>query len=155
MQLSSSAFDDGGTIPRGYAENGLNLLPPLDIEAVPPGTRSLALVIEDPDSPLGSGLTHWLAWNLPPDTRHLDARHLPADYRVGTDSFGEIGYTGPNAPEGRHRYRFRLLALDAPLDLETGATRVAFDRAIDGHVLAEAELRGVLERHMNGGPGDG
>ena len=153
MQLTSPAFSDGGTIPRGYAENGFNLLPPLEIEAVPPGARSLALVIEDPDSPLGAGVTHWLAWNLPPDTRQLSARHLPADYRVGTDSFGEVGYTGLNPPEGRHRYHFRLLALDEPLALETGATRVAFDRAIDGHVLAEAGLSGVLERHMDEGGG--
>lgn len=149
MRLTSPAFSDGGTIPRGYAEDGLNVLPPLDIEEVPAEARSLAVVIEDPDSPLGAEVTHWLAWNLPPDTRHLDARHLPADFRVGTDTFGKVGYTGPNPPEGKHHYRFRVLALDCELALSEGASRAAFERAVAGHVLDEAELNGVFERYMD------
>ena len=150
MHLTSPAFNDGDPIPRGYAEGGLNVLPPLEIAEVPPGTRSLAVIIEDPDSPLGKDVTHWLAWNLPAHTRHLDARHLPADLRVGTDSFGRVGYTGPNPPEGKHHYHFRVLALDTHLDLSEGATRTAFDRAAAGHVLDAAELTGLFEHHMNG-----
>ena len=154
MRLSSPVFNDGDPIPRGYAEGGLNVLPPLEIVEVPPEARSLAVVIEDPDSPLGKEVTHWLAWNLPAETRHLDARHLPAGHRVGMDTFGKVGYTGPNPPEGRHHYHFRVLALDTELGLEEGASRVAFDRAVAGHVLAEAELTGVFEHHMNGEGGD-
>jgi len=154
MRLTSPAFNDGDPIPRGYAEDGLNVLPPLEIAGVPAEARSLAVVIEDPDSPLGQEVTHWLAWNLPAATRHLDARHLPADLRVGTDTFGKVGYTGPNPPEGRHHYHFRVLALDRELALAEGATRDAFDRAVADHVLDEAELTGVFEHHMNGEGGD-
>ena len=154
MRLTSPAFNDGDRIPRGYAEGGLNLLPPLEIEDVPAGAASLAVVIEDPDSPLGKEVTHWLAWNLPAHTRHLDARHLPADLRVGTDTFGTVGYTGPNPPEGKHHYHFRVLALDTHPELAAGATRTDFDRAVADHVLAEAELTGIFEHHMNGDAGD-
>ena len=153
MRLTSPAFNDGDPIPRGYAEDGLNPLPPLEIEDVPAQAATLAVVIEDPDSPLGKDVTHWLAWNLPAHTRHLDARHLPADLRVGTDTFGKVGYTGPNPPEGRHHYRFRVLALDRKLDLAEGATRTDFDRAVADHVLDDAELTGVFEHHMDGGEG--
>ena len=153
MRLTSPAFNNGEAIPRGYAEWGRNLLPPLEIEEVPAEARSLAVVIEDPDSPLGAEVTHWLAWNLPPGTGHLDARHLPAHFTVGTDSFGAVGYTGPNPPEGRHHYHFRVLALDVELKLAEGATRTEFDRSVAGHVLDEAELVGIFEHHMNGGEG--
>ena len=149
MRLTSPAFGDGEAIPARYSEKGLNLLPPLVIEGAPPEARSLAVVIEDPDSPLGAEVTHWLAWNIPPETRHLDAVALPEDCRVGTDTFDKVGYTGPNPPEGRHHYRFRLLALDTELALESGAARSAFDRAIGDHVLAEADLTGIFERYMD------
>ena len=150
MRLTSPAFNDGDPIPRGYAQDGLNVLPPLEIAEVPPEARSLAVVIEDPDSPLGKEVTHWLAWNLPADTRHLDGRHLPADFRVGTGTFGKVGYTGPNPPEGKHHYRFRVLALDRELGLAEGATRTQFERAVADHILDQAELTGVYEHHMNG-----
>ncbi|MEF8794643.1 YbhB/YbcL family Raf kinase inhibitor-like protein [Thiohalorhabdus sp.] len=149
MRLTSPAFGSGDPIPARYSEKGLNVLPPLAIEGVPAGAASLAVVIEDPDSPLGRGVTHWLAWNIPPGTRHLDAAAPPEGTLVGTDTFGKVGYTGPNPPEGRHHYHFRLLALDEELALPSGATRAAFDRAIRGHVLAEAGLTGIFERYMD------
>ncbi|WP_025367331.1 YbhB/YbcL family Raf kinase inhibitor-like protein [Thioalkalivibrio paradoxus] len=122
-----------------------NRLPALEIRDVPEAARSLALILEDLDSPLG-GVTHWLVWNLPPGTDRVDALNLPREGRVGMDSFGKVGYLGPVPPEGVHRYRFRLLALDAELDLEAGAPRNLFDQAAAGHVLDEAELTGVIER---------
>jgi Raf kinase inhibitor-like YbhB/YbcL family protein len=150
MLVSSPAFDDGDKIPWRYSGEGCNELPPLRIDGVPPETRSLAVIIEDPDSPLHEGaVTHWLAWNLPPDTAEVDALRLPEAARVGMDSFGQTGYRGPNPPEGRHHYRFRLLALDMALELKSGATRVDFDRAASGHVLAEAVLTGIFENHMD------
>nr|WP_043740547.1 YbhB/YbcL family Raf kinase inhibitor-like protein [Thioalkalivibrio nitratireducens] len=122
-----------------------NRLPALEIRDVPEGARSLALILEDLDSPLGE-VTHWLVWNLPPDTVRVDALNLPEQGRVGMDSFGKIGYLGPVPPEGVHHYRFRVLALDAELELESGGTRSQFDQAAAGHVLDEGELTGMIER---------
>lgn len=154
MRLTSPTFADGDTIPARYGERGLNVLPPLEIAEVPPEAQSLAVILEDRDSPLGGEVTHWLAWNIPPGTRHVDAAALPEGSRVGTDTFGKVGYTGPNPPEGRHHYHFRLLALDEELALAAGAARAAFDRAIRGHVLAEAELTGIFERYLDEEEGD-
>ncbi len=146
MRLTSPAFHDGEAIPAAHRAARFNELPPMCIEDVPPNTGSLAIVIEDVDSPLGGHVTHWLAWNLPPDTAYVDAVNLPGGCCVGTDSFGKVGYTGPLALEGRHHFRFRLLALDTLLDLPTGAPRPLFDAAIEGHVLSEAELTGYVDQ---------
>lgn len=154
MRLTSPVFVEGGQIPRQYSGEGCNELPPLDIEGVPAETTTLAVVMEDLDSPLGDSVTHWLVWNLPPETARLDATHLPDQARQGTDSFGRVGYRGPNPPEGRHHYRFRLLALDMHLALERGATRTSFDHAIRDHVLAEADLTGYFEDGMDEAPSD-
>lgn len=153
MRLSSPAFTDGGPIPRRYSAPNENELPPFRIEAVPEDARSLALVLEDMDSPLGT-VTHWHTWNIPPGTRSLDAVNRPPECCVGTDSFGKIGYLGPAPPEGRHRYRFLLLALDTELDLPAGATRRALDRAVEGHELDRAELMGFMEAPSSPANGD-
>ncbi len=148
MRLTSQAFEDGEVIPLRYAATGTNELPPLEIDEAPPGTRSLVVLIEDPGSPLGNEVTHWLAWNIPPETHHLDATHVPEGTRLGTDTFGKIGYTGPNPPEGRHHYRMRVLALDTELELAAGANRADLDHAIAGHILDEAWLTGIFEHYM-------
>ena len=145
MQLSSPGFDADGLISWRHSAPGANELPPLDIRDVPDDTRSLALVFENVDSPLGP-VTHWLAWNIPPETSRIDAVSLPPESRLGMDAFGKIGYFGPAPPEGRPRFRFVLYALDCVLELETGATRQLLDAAMDGHVLATAELSGYAQR---------
>jgi len=145
MDLTSPAFEEGGRIPWSASAPNENRLPELEIHDVPEGARSLALILEDLDSPLGE-MTHWLVWNLPPERSRVDALNLREEAQVGMDSFGKIGYLGPVPPEGVHRYRFRLLALDAELDLESGATRSQFDEAAEGHILDEAELTGEIER---------
>lgn len=152
MRLSSPAFSEGDVIPWQYTAPKANELPPLQISDVPEQARSLVLIIEDVDSPLGT-LTHWLAWNIPPDTRSLDAVNLPAECCIGEDSFGKIGYLGPIPPEGRHHYRFSVLALDAMLTLETGATRTALDRAMKGHVLDQSALSGIVDANPSNGNG--
>lgn len=149
MELSSPEFTDGGEMPWSMSAANENRFPPLNIDGVPPGTRSLALALEDLNSPVG-GLTHWLGWNLPPDTGHLDALTWPPHAVVGMSDFGKVGYLGPIPPQGRHTYRFVLFALDTELDLPEGATRRAFDEAIDGHVIATAELEGSIERTPEG-----
>lgn len=144
MQLVSPAFGDGESIPRRYSAVAGNELPPLEFEGVPPEARSLVVLLEDLDSPLGT-VTHWVAWNIPPGTRGLNAASLPDCCCVGLDTFGKVGYMGPVQPAGRHRYRFRLFALDTELDLPTGSTRSAVERAMDDHIIEDAELTGILE----------
>lgn len=145
MQLFSPAFKDGEPIPWSASAPNENELPPLEIRDVPAQARSLAILLEDLDSPLGP-VTHWLVWNLPVTTAHLDAATLPEEGQVGMDAFGKVGYLGPAPPEGSHHYRFRVLALDTELELVTGATRSQFDEAAQGHVLEIADLTGVMER---------
>ena len=145
MEIMSPGFREGERIPWRYSAPGANELPPLEFSDVPPDARSLALVFENIDSPLGP-TTHWLAWNLPAHTHYISAVDDPKHWVIGTDTFGKIGYTGPAPPEGRPRFRFTLFALDIELDLETGATRKQFNLASDGHVIATAELTGFAER---------
>jgi len=149
MRLTSPAFEDGGRMPWSASAPNENRLPALEIRDVPEGARSLALILEDLDSPLGE-VTHWLVWNLPSATERVDALSLPTEARVGMDSFGKVGYLGPVPPEGVHRYRFRLLALDAVLGLESGATRGQFEQAASGHVLDEVGLTGEIKRPSPG-----
>ena len=150
MRLTSPAFRDGEAIPAEHLATHVNELPPMYVEAVPAGALSLAILIEDIDSPLGEHVTHWLVWNIPPDTTYLDAVSVPSECCVGTDTFGKVGYTGPGPLEGRHHFRFVLLALDTMLDLPTGAPRPLFDAAIEGHVIAEAELTGHVDQSAGG-----
>ncbi|MDZ7839202.1 MAG: YbhB/YbcL family Raf kinase inhibitor-like protein [Gammaproteobacteria bacterium] len=145
MQLTSPGFHEGERIPWRYSAPGANELPPLEFREIPRGARSLALVFENLDSPLGPA-THWLAWNIPPGTPRISAVEQPANCVLGTDTFGKIGYTGPAPPEGRPRFRFTLFALEIELDLAAGATRQQFDKAIDDHVIETAELTGYAER---------
>lgn len=149
MRLLSPAFDDGQAIPARYSAREANELPPLRIESVPETTQSLAVLMEDIDSPLGT-LTHWLVWNLPPDTEIIGSEQgLPDGCCIGLDTFGERGYFGPAPAEGTHRYRFRLLALDTMLELPAGAGRPELDAAIHEHVLQEAELTGTRTAHSS------
>jgi Raf kinase inhibitor-like YbhB/YbcL family protein len=143
--LRSDAFADAEPIPPRHTCEGDDLSPPLSWTEPPDGTRSLALVVDDPDAP-GGTFTHWLAWGIEPKAGGLDegeaARH------EGRNDFGDSGYRGPCPPPGHgpHRYSFRLTALDGELDLAAGAAKQDFERAVDRHVLAVAELVGTYER---------
>lgn len=145
MQLTSPEFYDGGTLPWSASAANENRLPTLDISAVPTQAKTLALLISDLDSPLGA-ITHWLIWNLPPDTHRLSATELPTSSAMGMSGFGKVGYLGPTPPEGMHHYQFTLMALDQTLPLKQGATRQQFDRASAGHSIAQAQLSATLER---------
>lgn len=145
MQLSSPEFSDGGALPWSASAANENRLPTLDIMGVPRNTQTLALLISDLDSPLGT-MTHWLIWNMPPDTHRLSATELPPSHAMGMSGFGKIGYLGPIPPAGAHRYQFTLLALDQSLSLKEGATRQQFERASTGHILEQAHLSATLER---------
>ena len=145
FDLTSTAFQSRATIPARHTCEGRDLSPPLAWPAPPPGTRSLALVVDDPDAP-GGTFTHWLAWGIDPGASGLaEGETAPVE---GRNDFGVVGYRGPCPPRGhgRHRYSFRLHALDTELDLARGAAAADLERALAGRVLALAELVGLYER---------
>lgn len=146
MQLRSPDFENKEMIPTRYTCEGENISPELDIQGVPEAAKSLALLVDDPDAPSGTW-THWLVWNFEPHTVRIPAGHVPAGGVEGTTSFGKSGYGGPCPPSGIHRYFFKLFALDVELDLSTESRVEEFIKAIDGHVLAQAELIGLYSRN--------
>jgi Raf kinase inhibitor-like YbhB/YbcL family protein len=143
LEIASSAFETGGTIPSRHTCDGENVSPSLFFSGAPEGTRSLALVVDDPDAPVGT-FTHWLAWDIDASADGLGEGQVAP--REGRNGFGTVGYAGPCPPRGRDRYFFRLHALDAELDLQPGADRDQLDRALEGHVLETAALVGGYER---------
>ena len=150
MFIESPAFTNDGEIPARYGCHGEDLSPPLIFGNIPEETRSLALIVEDPDAPSGL-FVHWVLYDLPATLRGLP-EGVPPDPRLehgirqGVNDFGRIGYGGPCPPDRPHRYFFRLFALDAVPDLPPGATREQLLAAIKGHVLAEADLMGIYPR---------
>ena len=146
--FASGAFSSGGAIPIEFTCDGDNVAPPLNWRRVPVGTQSLALTMDDPDA---NGYVHWVMYNIPPDSMGLGADTLPQEELAdgslqGVNGRGEIGYTRPCPPGGEHRYRFRLYALDAEVDLDAGATLAELEAAIADHVVARSELGGTYSR---------
>jgi Raf kinase inhibitor-like YbhB/YbcL family protein len=145
MELTSSAFEREAAIAQRYTCEGDDVSPPLAWSGLPGGTRSLALIVDDPDAPGGS-FTHWIAWGIDPAPGGLrEGEGAPIE---GRNDFGQTGYRGPCPPPGHgpHRYVFRLHALDRELDLEPGAGKAALEQAIAGRALGTAELIGTYER---------
>jgi hypothetical protein len=143
--VETTAFQHAQAIPSRHTCDGEDLSPPLQWTNLPDGTRSLALIVDDPDAPSGV-FTHWLAWGLDPAGEGLaEGEAAPSE---GRNDFGTTGYRGPCPPpgHGRHRYAFRLYALDAELELGSGATKADLEQVIEGHVLTTAELVGTYER---------
>lgn len=143
LTLTSPAFEAGETIPEKYGKAYQNVNPPLTIDGVPGDATSLVLIMDDPDAP-GGTFTHWLAWNVPPDIGTLPEGWTPPEQVVqGENDFGGVGYGGPKPPS-EHTYRFKLYALDATLDLSSGADKQALGDAMAGHVLAQTQLKGTF-----------
>jgi Raf kinase inhibitor-like YbhB/YbcL family protein len=146
MKIESEAFAAGGEIPERYSKKGGNVSPPLRISDVPHGTRSLALIMDDPDAPKGL-FTHWVLFNLDPAETRIAENQVPARAVQGKNSWGEARYGGPQPPDREHRYFFHLYALDVELPVPPGASRGEVERAIDGHVIREAEYMGLYAPH--------
>lgn len=143
--LTSTAFADRGRVPERHACEGDDVSPPLEWTGVPHEAASLALIVDDPDAPSGT-FVHWLGWGIDPRAGKLaEGAGVPVE---GTNGFGAQGYRGPCPPPGHgvHRYFFRLHALDGDLDLSPGASRDDLEAALEGRVLATAELVGTYER---------
>ena len=144
MQISSAAFSHGGNIPAQFSRNGGNHRPPLKITSIPAGAKSLVLMVVDPDAP-GGLFTHWLIWNIDPKTTAIADGTNPAGAVVGTNDFGDADYDGPAPPSGTHRYFFKIFALDKVLSLDARAKRPELERAMQGHVLAQAKWMGRFQ----------
>lgn len=152
MELRSSAFAPNGEIPRRHTCEGDDSAPPLQWDGVPPAARSLVLIVDDPDAPDPAAprqtWVHWVLLDLPPDSAGLPAggRPLPAGARPGLNDWHRPDYGGPCPPIGRHRYFFKLYALDTTLPALQQPTKAAVERAMQGHVLASAELVGTYQK---------
>ena len=140
MKISSPAFDDGKKIPARFSRDGDDRIPPLEIREVPRDAKSLVLIIDDPDAP-GGTFTHCVAYDIETTTNLIDASLLPK-LAIGTNSFGQALYGGPQPPDREHRYFFRLYALDARLGLEGSPERDTVEAAMRPHVMEEASLMG-------------
>jgi Raf kinase inhibitor-like YbhB/YbcL family protein len=151
LQLSSTAFAAGENIPKKFTCDGPDVSPKLNWNEGPAKTQSFALIMDDPDAPVGTWV-HWVLFDLPADTRELaegveKQEQLANGARQGRNDFGKIGYGGPCPPPGKpHRYFFKLYALDAKLNLKAGATKADVERTMKGHILAQAELIGRYGR---------
>jgi len=145
MKISSPAFQEGGTVPEKFSKNGQNINPELRIEGTPTEAKSLALIVDDPDAPVGL-FTHWLVWNIDPKTTQIAEGSAPNGGVQGKNDFGEIGYGGPQPPSGTHRYYFKIFALNGALDLKPGAKRKDIDAAMKSHVIAQGQLIGKYSK---------
>jgi hypothetical protein len=149
LELTSGEFTEGGRIPSRFTCDGLNDNPSIRIAGAPERTQSFALMVEDEDAPAGK-FTHWLVWNIPPETKEFITGTTPNGVVQGVNDFGKSGYGGPCPPSGEHRYVFHLYALDKNLQLSTQARRHEFDAALKGHILGEAKLTGRYSREVVG-----
>jgi Raf kinase inhibitor-like YbhB/YbcL family protein len=146
IQLTSTVFENGQSIPKRYTGDGEDVSPPLAWSEPPSGTKSFALICDDPDAPRGTWV-HWVLFNLPADLRGLPEAAEAGHAVEGTNDFGNLGYGGPSPPPGKpHRYFFKLYALDTALNLPAGASKADVVAACKGHVLAEGELMGKYQR---------
>ena len=140
--ISSHAFENGGIIPSKYTCSGEDINPPLQVTEIPEGTKTLAIIVEDPDAPKGT-FDHWLTWNIPPENP-VEENRTPGI--SGTNGAGKTGYYGPCPPSGYHRYYFYVFALDSSLDLKAGANKKALKAAMEPHILAKGSLMGRYQK---------
>lgn len=149
LKLESDVFKNGDSIPVVYTCDGKNINPPLKISGAPSGTRSLALVVDDPDATRGETWDHWVMWNISPEIEVIKEGNVPSGAVQGSTSWGgdHRQYGGPCPPPGKaHRYFFKLYALRTILDLKAGATKTELEAAIEGQVLEKAEIFGLYQR---------
>ena len=153
MIITSPAFSHNGQVPKKYTCDGEDINPPLVLGGVPESAKSLVLIVDDPDAPrgtlrLGSGQAwvHWTVWNINPQTTAIAENGVPTDAVEGTTDFGRTGWGGPCPPSGTHRYFFKIYALKTSLDLPSTARKTDLEKAMEGHILDQAELIGLYKR---------
>lgn len=145
MKITSSAFENDAKIPQKYTCDGENINPPLLFSQVPQNAKSLVLIMDDPDAPMGT-FVHWVLYNIPPSTSEIKEDSMPGEASVGRNSGGRSDYIGPCPPSGTHRYFFKLYALDSVLSLDGNSGKKEVEDAMTGHILEQAQLIGLYSR---------
>lgn len=149
FQISSSAFSNRGDMPREYTCEGKNIPPPLQWKNPPNGTKSFAVIVDDPDAPDPKAprgtWVHWLVYNIPAESDSLNQK-LPVGAKAGLNDFKEVGWGSPCPPRGRHRYFYKLYALDSLLRFDHAPTKAELETAMRGHILDQTELIGLYEK---------
>jgi len=150
INITSSAFKEGESIPSKYTCDGKNISIPLSWDKPSDEIKRYALIMEDPDSP-GGNYTHWIVYNIPANVHYFaeevtPIKNIPDEVVLGTNSFGHIGYGGPCPPSGTHRYIIKMYGLNNAVHLEAGAEKAELLRAMDKHIVAEGELKGKYSR---------
>ena len=146
MKIECSSFENNKLIPSVYTCDGKNINPPLKISEVPEETKSLVLIVDDPDAPMGTWV-HWTVWGINPEVREISERNCPQGAVEGMTDFGKPGYGGPCPPSGTHRYFFKVYALDIVLNLKPSAKVINIEEAMKNHILEQAQLIGLYRRH--------
>lgn len=144
MKISSSVFENNGSIPSEYTCDGSDISPPLTISEIPTESKTLAIIMDDPDAPMGT-FTHWVVWNISPKKTEF-TKGEKISFPQGKTSFGLKSYGGPCPPGGTHRYFFKLYALDVILNLKEGASKDDLEKAMKGHIISETSLMGKYSR---------
>ncbi|WP_457570665.1 YbhB/YbcL family Raf kinase inhibitor-like protein [Desulfovulcanus sp.] len=142
MKITSPEFEHNSLIPKRFTPQGADVNPALIIEGIPEGAKSLALIVDDPDAPMGTWV-HWVVFDIPVISR-IDEDSIPG--RQGVNDFGRRDYGGPCPPFGTHRYFFKIYALDKELNLKEGIRKRELERAMQGHILDKAELIGLYKK---------
>lgn len=151
MKLTSSTFEDGTTIPQEYGYNYGNKSPPLKIENIPKNTKSLVLIMDDPDAEraVGKIWVHWVLWNITPETELIPENSIPKYSTQGKNDFQELGYGGPSPPDREHTYFFKLYALSNILDLNEGSSKQDVENYLKDNILEQCVLRGKFSPQLN------
>lgn len=145
LKINSPAYQNGSEIPDKYTCNGENISPSLEIGDVPEGTKSLSLIMSDPDAPARTWI-HWVVWNIPPETTTIAENSIPTNASMGTNDFGQQNYGGPCPPSGIHRYVITVYALDTTFDMPKSTTAKQLEGSMAGHTLEKTELTGLCSK---------
>ena len=144
MRIESNSFKNGGEIPRKFGYKQDNINPDLIISDTPPNTKSLVIIMDDPDAmgAVGKIWVHWVIWNIDPNTKEISEDSIPPNSVLGKTDFGEIAYGGPAPPDKEHTYIFKLYALDDRLNLAEGSTKQQVEQAMENHIISQSKLEG-------------
>jgi Raf kinase inhibitor-like YbhB/YbcL family protein len=145
LQITSPVFEKNGLIPEKYTCDGMDINPQILITNVPTNTKSMALIVDDPDAPAGTWV-HWVVWNIDPHSYDIKENSIPEGSSQGLNDFHKHNYGGPCPPSGTHRYFFKLYALDTKLTLNYNSTKVRVEKAMQGHIIAESRIVGLYKR---------
>lgn len=145
FRISSTVFENNGGIPVKFTCDGMDINPPLVIHGVPAGAKSLALIVDDPDAPRGMWV-HWVVWNIDPKTTEIREDSVPKGGVQGMNDFRKKDYGGPCPPSGTHRYYFKLYALDTQLNLGVNSEKADLEKAMQGHIISQAQIMGTYKR---------